>query len=53
MLPFMVVLLMLTAVCEFVPGCDRAPEVGALVALAADAAIWILIYVYFAGQNCA
>jgi hypothetical protein len=50
LLPFVVVLLILAAVCEFVPGCDRAPEVGALVALAADAAIWILVYVYFAGQ---
>jgi hypothetical protein len=51
LLPFVVVLLILAAVCEFVPGCDRVPEVGALVALAADAAIWILIYVYFAGQT--
>ncbi len=51
LLPFIVVLLILGAVCEFVPGCDRVPEVGALVALAADAAIWILIYVYFAEQT--
>jgi hypothetical protein len=51
LLPFVVVLLILGAVCEFVPGCDRVPEAGALVALAADAAIWILIYVYFAGQT--
>ncbi|MDR3753181.1 MAG: hypothetical protein P4K93_07140 [Terracidiphilus sp.] len=51
LLPFIVVLLILGAVCEFVPGCDRVPEVCALVALAADAAIWILIYVYFAGQT--
>ncbi len=50
-LPFVVVLLVLAAVCEFVPGCDRAPEVSALVALAADAAIWVLIYVYFAGHD--
>ncbi len=50
-LPFVVALLILGAVCEFVPGCDRVPEVGALVAFAADAAIWILIYVYFAGQT--
>ncbi len=27
------------------------PEIGALMALAADAAIWILIYVYFAPQG--
>jgi hypothetical protein len=50
-LPFVAGLLLLAAVCEFVPGCDRVPEVGALVALAADAAIWILVYVYFAGQT--
>jgi len=51
LLPFVVVLLILGAVFEFAPGCDRVPEVGALVALAADAAIWILIYVYFALQT--
>ena len=51
LLPFVMVLLVLAAVCEFVPGCDRVPEVAALVALAADAAIWVLIYVYFTGQN--
>lgn len=50
LMPFVIVLLILAAVSEFVPGCDRAPEVGALIALSADAAIWILIYVYFAGQ---
>ena len=50
-LPFVAALLLLAAVCEFVPECDRAPEVNALVALAADAVIWILIYVYFAGQT--
>ncbi len=50
-LPFVVVLLVLAVVCEFVPGCDRVPEVSALVALAADAAIWVLIYVYFAGHD--
>ncbi len=51
MLPFIVVLLVLAAACEFVPGLGRLPEVRALVALAADAAIWILIYVYFAPQS--
>ncbi len=50
-LPFVAALLLLATVCEFVPECDRAPEVNALVALAADAVIWILIYVYFAGQT--
>ncbi len=49
LLPFVVVLLLLTAACEFVPGCDRLPDVAALFALAADALIWCLIYVYFAG----
>jgi hypothetical protein len=51
LLPFVIVLLILAAVCEFVPRCDRVPEVRALIALAADASIWILIYVYFAGQT--
>ncbi len=50
-LPFVVVLLFLTALCEFVPGLDCIPETGALMALAADAAIWILIYVYYAPQG--
>jgi hypothetical protein len=50
LMPFVVVLLVLAAICEFAPGLDRVPEVRALVALAADAAIWILIYVYFASQ---
>jgi hypothetical protein len=51
LLPFVLALLLLAAVCEFVPGCDRVPDAGALIALAADAATWILIYVYFAGQT--
>ena len=50
-LPFVAALLLLAAVCEFVPQCDRVPEAGALIALAADAVTWILIYVYFAGQT--
>lgn len=49
LLPFVVALLLLTALCEFVPGCDCLPDVAALFALAADALIWALIYVYFAG----
>lgn len=48
LLPFIVVLLFLAAVCAFVPGCNSAPEVQALIALSADAAIWIMIYIYFA-----
>jgi hypothetical protein len=47
-LPFVVVLLFLTALCEFAPELDRLPAIGALIALAADVAIWILIYVYYA-----
>jgi hypothetical protein len=50
-LPFAVVLLILAATCEFAPGLDHLPEVRALTALAADAAIWILIYIYFAPQS--
>ncbi|MGB7267637.1 MAG: hypothetical protein WBC92_19120 [Terracidiphilus sp.] len=51
MMPFIVALLMVTAACEFAPEFDCVPEVGALVALIADAAIWILIFVYFSPQN--
>jgi hypothetical protein len=50
-LPFVVVLLVLTALCEFIPGLVRLPEIGALMALAADVAIWILIYIYYAPQG--
>jgi len=51
LLPFVAALLILSAVCEFVPGCAHVPEAGALIALAADAAVWLLIYIYFAGQT--
>jgi len=50
-LPFVAVLLILAAVCEFVPGCERVPEAGAIIALAADAAIWTLIFMYYGGLN--
>ncbi len=50
-LPFVVVLLVLAAVCEFAPGLECVPEVRATVALFADAAIWILIFIYFAPQS--
>jgi hypothetical protein len=50
-LPFVVALLFLAAVCEFAPGCDRTPEVAAIVALAADTAVWLLIFNYLAGQS--
>ena len=49
-LPFVVALLFLAAICEFAPVCDRAPEVAAIIALATDAAVWLLIFNYFAGQ---
>ena len=49
--PFVVALLCLTALCEFTPALVRLPEIGALMALAADAAIWILIYGYYAPQG--
>ncbi|MGO8757521.1 MAG: hypothetical protein ACLQG3_05290 [Terracidiphilus sp.] len=50
LMPFVIVLLMLAAICEFAPQMESVPEVRGLVALAADAAIWILIYIYFAPQ---
>lgn len=51
LMPFIVALLILAAICEFAPGPARMPEIRALVALAADALIWILIYIYFAPQS--
>jgi len=50
MMPFLAVLLVLAAVCEFAPQIERLPEVRALVALAADVAVWVLIFVYFNPQ---
>ncbi len=51
LLPFVFALLVLAAVSEFAPWVESLPEVPALVALAADAAIWNLIFVYFAPQS--
>jgi len=51
MMPFLVVLLLFTGVCEFVPALDRMIDIRAVVALAADAAIWMLIFTYFSPQN--
>ena len=51
MMPFLIVLLILAAICEFARPLDRLPDVRALVALATDVAIWILIFVYFNPQN--
>ena len=46
-LPFIAVLLVLSALAEFVPPVHRLPELRFVVALAADTAIWTLIFVYF------
>ncbi len=51
MMPFIAVLLILTVACEFVPALDRMQEIRVVVALTADVAIWILIFVYFSPQN--
>lgn len=50
MMPFIVALLILAAMSEFVPTAGRVPEIRALAALATDASIWILVYVYFSPQ---
>ncbi len=50
-LPFIVVLLTLSAICEFSPRLDRMPEIRTIVALAADVTIWIQIYTYFSQQT--
>ncbi len=46
-LPFICLLLLLAALGEFAPLPDRLPETEALIALAADAAIWTMIFIYF------
>jgi hypothetical protein len=51
LLPFVAALLGLAMLSDLVPGRDRMPEIRWLVALATDAAIWILIYVYFNPQS--
>jgi hypothetical protein len=50
-LPFIFVLLTLSAFCEFAPGLDRMLGIRAAVALAADVAIWVLIYTCFSPQT--
>ena len=50
-LPFIVALLLLSAFVEFVPSRDRLPEMRSLAALAADAAVWTLIFIYFSPQS--
>ena len=44
LLPFIAVLLILAALCDLSPDAIACPRFGAVVALAADAAIWILIF---------
>ncbi len=46
-LPFVAVLLLMVAVVEFDPWADRLAELQTLLAIAADAAIWTLIFIYF------
>ena len=50
-LPFICLLLLLAALGEFAPLPDRLPETEALIALAADAAIWTMIFIYFSPPN--
>jgi len=51
LLPFTTGLLALVTVVEFAPWRDRIVEIRLLAALAADAVIWVLIFVYFSPQN--
>ena len=51
MLPFIAVMLIVTALCEFVSVLSRMPEIRAVVAFTADAATWILIFIYFSPQS--
>ena len=47
LLPFIAVLLLMAAIVEFSPWGDRMPETKALLALAADTTIWMLIFIYY------
>lgn len=51
MVPFIVVLLIMAVAIEFTPALNSLVELRAVVALAADVAIWILIFLYFNPQN--
>jgi hypothetical protein len=51
MIPFIALLLVMVTVCEYGAGKDRETGVRVLVALAADAAIWALIYIYSGPQS--
>jgi len=50
-LPFIAALLLLAAFSEFVPERDRLLAIRAPLALAADVAIWNLIYIYFSPRS--
>ena len=46
MMPFIAVLLLMVLICEYAAGRNRESGVRVLVALAADVAIWALLYIY-------
>ncbi|HUY81860.1 MAG TPA: hypothetical protein VMU92_09065, partial [Acidobacteriaceae bacterium] len=49
--PFVVVLLLMVLICEYAAGLGRELGVRSLVAMAADLAIWVLLYVYISPQE--
>lgn len=49
--PFTVAILLMVTVSEFAITRDRNPKVRTLVAVAADIAVWALIYIYSGPQN--
>jgi hypothetical protein len=49
--PFIAVLLLMVLICEYAAARDRETGVRILVALAADLAIWALIYIYSSPQT--
>jgi hypothetical protein len=51
MAPFIAVLLLMVLICEYGAGRDRETGVRVLVALAADVAVWALIYIYSSPQS--
>ena len=51
MLPFIVVLLLMVLICEYGAALNREAGARVLVALAADVAIWGLIYIYESPQS--
>ncbi|MDE3148154.1 MAG: hypothetical protein KGL37_01685 [Acidobacteriota bacterium] len=49
--PFVAVLLLMVLICEYAAGLERELGVRSMVAMAADLAIWILLYVYISPQE--